>query len=476
MHEPRTKVVRRRANATVVSATAKAVRPLRPRPWLPWLSLAVAMGTFLLDINGAPAPVPEILYIFPPLLCLWSHSHRQPLLVAANVTALSIVAVLLRGDLGTAVVVERAASLAAVWLTVGSSLLRAHDQKAIITERAIGRSYLDISEALITVLDTDERIVLMNAKGCEILGVEPGDLLGDNGVDRLFPVEVRDEVRRSLGEMIAGRAPAPRLESLLVGREGVRTIDWHWAAPRDDQGAVMYLVGSGTDLTDRRRAEASLLGQAALTRLGEMALMVAHEVKNPLAGIRGAVQVMGDRLSADPQMTPAVERVLRSIDGLTELVDDLLVFARPGRPTRASVHVLSLLRDVALLLAKDPRFDHAGVVVAGEDVQVQGDARLLRQAFLNLLLNAAEAAGPRGRIDVQVRSAGAGCVVEIHDTGPGIPPEMRTRIFEPFYSTKGRGSGLGLAIALRVAILHGGDIGVDCPTQGGTTMSVTLAA
>lgn len=238
---------------------------------------------------------------------------------------------------------------------------------------------------------------------------------------------------------------------------------------------ALYLIGSGTDLTERRQAEAALLGQAALTRLGQMALMVAHEVKNPLAGIRGAVQVMGDRLSADPPVRQVVGRVLRSIDGLTTLVDDLLVFARPGLPARrTSMQVLPLLRDVALLLEKDPKLESRSVTVAGDDGRICGDAALLRQAFLNLLINAAEAGGPGSDVGVEVRSAGTGCRVEIHDRGPGIPSAIRARIFEPFYSTKNRGSGLGLAIAQRVVALHGGDIRVQCPAGGGTTMTVTL--
>lgn len=237
---------------------------------------------------------------------------------------------------------------------------------------------------------------------------------------------------------------------------------------------VALCLAHERDVRAIRRAEQSLAGQAALTRLGEMSLMVAHEVKNPLAGLRGAIQVLGERLSTDPSVRPIVDRAFSSIDGLTALVDDLVVFARPGLPRRGSLEMLSLLREVATSLEKDPKLAGGRVSVSGVGAIVSGDARLLRQAFLNLVINAVEAGGPAGQVRVRVSRAGAGCSVEVADDGPGIPAEKREAIFEPFYSTKAHGSGLGLAIARRVVGLHGGEIRVESPTQGGTTMTVTL--
>lgn len=446
------------------------------RAWLPWVSLALAIAAFVVDVVWGPAILAELLYIFPPLLgFLPAPQLRRPLLVGAKVTALSLIAMALRGDFAWVLLADRAVGLAAVWITVALCIVHHRDRLSILAEKAIGQSYLDIADVLIAVLDVDEKVILLNPKGCKILGVEPSAIVGSSGLDSLFTEEHREEAHRLLTGLARGRLTSRHLESTVLAKDGTpRIIDWHWAAPRDERGNALYLIGSGTDLTERRQAEASLLGQAALTRLGQMALMVAHEVKNPLAGIRGAVQVMGDRLSADPPVRQVVDRVLRSIDGLTKLVDDLLVFARPGLPTRGSMHVLALLRDVALLLEKDPKLDSSSVTIQGEDSQITGDPALLRQAFLNLILNAAEAGGPGSDVGVQVRTAGTGCSIEIHDEGPGIPSALRAKIFEPFYSTKARGSGLGLAIALRVVVLHGGDIRVQCPVAGGTTMTVTL--
>ena len=456
--------------------TAKSAARQRTRQqWLPWLSLTLAVVAFILDFRSGPAVPAEMLYILPPLLGFWSTTHRHSLLAGIAVTALSATAMVMRGDFSAAMLQDRGIGLLAVWITVVLCVVHHRDQRSIVAEKAIGGSYLDIADVLITVLDLDEEVVLLNPKGRQMLGVEPGEILGKGGVDRLFPEEARDEARRGLHALAGGDVSSWRIESKLRQRNGeVRIIEWHWAAPRDEQGAVLYLIGSGTDLTARREAEVALLGQAALTRLGEMALMVAHEVKNPLAGLRGVIQAIGDRLATDPEVPRVVKRACRSIDGLTELVDNLLVFARPGLPACTPLRVLPVLRDVALLLEKDPKLGSRPVTVGGDDAQITGDAGLLRQAFLNLMLNAAEASGPGRAIGVQLRSAGDGCSVEIHDDGPGIPLEIRGRVFEPFFSTKARGSGLGLAIAQRVVILHGGDIDVHCPPQGGTTMTVTL--
>jgi signal transduction histidine kinase len=214
--------------------------------------------------------------------------------------------------------------------------------------------------------------------------------------------------------------------------------------------------------------------QAALTRLGEMAAVVAHEVKNPLAGIRGALQIIGTRLPADSRDRSVIGDILARLDSLNNIVQDLLLFARPRAPRADKVAVGALVAGTIDLLKKDPNFARMNVTMSGGNPTVEGDIEQLQTVFMNLLINAAQASGGAGPLEVTLGSEDGRCQVTVRDHGPGIPPEVRDRIFEPFFTTKHRGTGLGLPTAKRVIELHKGTIAVDTPPDGGTRVTVSL--
>jgi signal transduction histidine kinase len=114
------------------------------------------------------------------------------------------------------------------------------------------------------------------------------------------------------------------------------------------------------------------------------------------------------------------------------------------------------------------------VAVEGGELTMTADRELLRATLFNLLLNAAQAMGGKGRVTVSVTRRDDHCVIQIRDTGPGVAPEIRDQVFEPFFTTKARGGGLGLPIARRTTELHGGSLSMECPPEGGTIMTVTL--
>jgi signal transduction histidine kinase len=155
-------------------------------------------------------------------------------------------------------------------------------------------------------------------------------------------------------------------------------------------------------------------------------------------------------------------------------VQDLLVFARPRPPQLAPVPIADLLKSTAALLQRDPAYAALSIAVGGANPIVQVDGEQMKTVFLNLLLNAAQAAGGAGCVDVAIVADDLAATIAIADNGPGIPPEVRARIFEPFFTTKHRGTGLGLPTAHRVVDSHRGTIAVDCPAGGGTTVTVTL--
>jgi two-component system sensor kinase FixL len=230
------------------------------------------------------------------------------------------------------------------------------------------------------------------------------------------------------------------------------------------------------DLAARVRIEARLREQTALARLGEMAAVIAHEVKNPLAGVRGAIQVIGGRLPADSKDAEVVKEIVNRIDALNELMKDLLLFARPPRPRPAVVEIGALVAATAEFLSDDPAIKYVDVKVEGVIPPIVADPELLKIVFVNLLVNSAHAMQGRGTIHVSLASIGDTCQIAIGDSGPGIPVEIREKIFTPFFTTKARGSGLGLVTAKRLVEAHHGSISVECPSGGGTTVTLVLPA
>jgi signal transduction histidine kinase len=232
-----------------------------------------------------------------------------------------------------------------------------------------------------------------------------------------------------------------------------------------------------------------LLRAERLATLGEFAAAVAHEIKNPLAGIAGAVRVMADDLpQADPKkeiMAEVVEQVRR----LDKAVRDLLAFARPGVPERAPCDLHQTLDRVLILLAENPAARAARVVrrYAGGIPRLEADEQQLGQVFLNLFLNAIQAMPGGGQLTITTAlrawerldgegPGGRGPVVEVavSDTGPGVPAHALREVFQPFFTLKHHGTGLGLSISRRIVEDHGGWIRAESPPGQGATFRVFL--
>jgi signal transduction histidine kinase len=220
--------------------------------------------------------------------------------------------------------------------------------------------------------------------------------------------------------------------------------------------------------------EEQLRERTALARLGEMAAVIAHEVKNPLAGVRGAIQVIGTRLPKDGKDAGMVKEIVSRIDSLNDLMKDLLLFARPPQPRPTAIDVAGLVSTTAELLRSDPALKDVHVTVQGATPPIMADADLLKIVFVNLLVNGAHAMKGRGAIRVSLATSADTCQIAFADEGPGIPSEIREKIFTPFFTTKSRGSGLGLPTAKQLIEAHRGNITIACPAAGGTIVTVEL--
>ena len=228
------------------------------------------------------------------------------------------------------------------------------------------------------------------------------------------------------------------------------------------------------DLTSRVQIEGRLREQEALAKLGEMAAVIAHEIKNPLAGIRGAIQVFGGRMVPDGADTQILNEIIARIDSLDQMMKDLLLFARPPTPKPAPVDLVPLVRTTASLLSTDPVLRDVKIEIEGAAAPGSADPDMMRVVFQNLLINSAHAMRGRGRIRVAVHVADTTCQIVFADGGPGIPPDVRDKVFTPFFTTKSRGTGLGLPTVKRFIEAHNGQIAIDCPPAGGTTVRIRL--
>lgn len=214
------------------------------------------------------------------------------------------------------------------------------------------------------------------------------------------------------------------------------------------------------ELTDAVDMESRLRRSEALAQLGALSAAVAHELRNPLAGISGALQVITNSMEPAEPHAIILGKVEGEVRRLNSLVTDLLAFARPGSATLVPVDLRTIADSVVELLD----YPEITIDVIGEG-RAQGDPNLLRQILHNLLRNAADAAGPTGHIRLCIEEAS----ISVSDSGAGIPDSDRDSIFEPFMTTKTRGTGLGLAICARSADAMSGRLSlVDGPLKGAT--------
>ncbi len=210
--------------------------------------------------------------------------------------------------------------------------------------------------------------------------------------------------------------------------------------------------------------------------LGEVATGLAHEIKNPLSGLSGALEVLADRASSAPP-AEVIEEMQHQVQRLAGIMESLLRYARPSRPLLRQTDVNASL-ERAIFLVNPPGSGGSVAVrreLAPELPPVMGDASQLEQVFLNLCLNAHQAMCARGGVlTVRSRAHAGEVVIEVLDTGPGIAPEAAPHVFKPFFTTKPSGSGLGLAIVARLVSDHDGQISCHTRTEGGAAFVVRL--
>lgn len=225
---------------------------------------------------------------------------------------------------------------------------------------------------------------------------------------------------------------------------------------------------------EQRAMEGKLARTEHLAEIGQLAASLAHEIKNPLAGISGAIQIIGESLSADSPFKSIVRDILAQISRLDATVKDLLQYARPTPPTLKTVKLKELVLHVVSVLHEEPALRKVRVRFQGANAVIDADEAQLEQLLMNLILNAAHASAEGAAIDVTASDGEDHVALTVKDSGAGMSPAVRARALEPFYTTKAKGTGLGLAICRRIAEAHGGTISIESEPGQGTTIIVRL--
>jgi two-component system CheB/CheR fusion protein len=326
--------------------------------------------------------------------------------------------------------------------------------------------------AIVATTDVTGRITYANDKFCEISGYSREELLGQD--HRIINSGYHpEEFMRDLWTTIAnGRVWHGEI------RNRAKDGRYYWVDTTivpflDERGKPYQYISIRVDVSARKAAEETLAQRAASTRLAEMAAVVAHEVRNSLAGVKGAMQILVSR-PTDAGNLPVMRDIVARVDAAGHLIDDLMAFARPRRPQFGIVKLRALVDEAVAAVQHDAAAVTADITVDSDDVALTGDAELIRTTIVNVLLNAVQAMAGGGRVEVKISKRTDMAVVEVRDSGPGIPAEIRDRVFEPFFTTKARGGGLGLPIAKRTADLHGGSLELDFPSAGGTRVTLAL--
>ena len=344
--------------------------------------------------------------------------------------------------------------------------------------RALHERIVESIRSGVITTDLERRVYTANRAAEEMTGYSHEDLRGKD-VSILFG-DISDQIELSLKAASEDHA-APRFEAECLTTEGFRVRLGYGVAPLYAEGGeTTGLVITFQDLTDIRSMEETSRRQERLSAVGRVAAGIAHEIRNPLAAMRGSIQVLKSDMQADSSQAELMDIVLRESDRLNRIITDFLTYARPRKVSLVETDLREPLRETFALLRHSPEILDGHALeedLPEEPLMAMADTEGIRQVFWNLSRNALKAMPDGGTLRAEMRPAEDERVrVTFTDTGRGMSPAQVERLFEPFSSSTTGGTGLGLSIVYQIIRDHGGTINVRSREGHGTTITIELPA
>jgi len=346
----------------------------------------------------------------------------------------------------------------------------------VATSKGVIESTLEGMDSAVLTIGLDGVVTRINGAALHVLGYEVSKDVVGRGIDEALARQ--PALLALIAPLVAERSTNRRyLGRVELGRE--RWLFDVGASPLTIDRLVRGFIVTLSDVTVAERANEELRRNRALVAVGQMTAQVAHEIKNPLGGVRLATQVLARKVGDDPQLLDVIQRIERSVDHLNRTVMELNQFARPHRLELEPIRIADLLDEVLPMVGDrleakririERRYDPS--IPAGSFDQAE-----LRKAFLNFVINALDASLEGATLELAVETSDdvePSVTVTVRDSGHGMDEETRRRLFEPFYTTKAHGTGLGMAIARKIIELHKGRLTVTSAPGEGTTVTVTL--
>lgn len=350
-----------------------------------------------------------------------------------------------------------------------------HLQLPSIARQYATQIFNDINSGLI-VIDTHSKVIEINRTACSILGIKKDELIGKSFME-LFPnlPEENNILPNSLIEGLTVRNKAFTWTS--AGNTYELLLDSHHLYNEFGEQAGAYVIFK--DVSNLRTISEKMQRSDRLSMIGQVAAGTAHEIRNPLTSIRGFLQIIGGSL-VDAGMVKEreyVDLMLTEIKRINSLVDQFLLLSKPRDIQYRVVDLNHVLKEIIPIIQNEAILHNVEIldITDGSLPSIIGDSELLKQVFLNICKNGVEAIGKKGKviIDYELKHEEKKVSINIHDTGPGIPPYVIDRLFDPFFTTKEEGTGLGLSVCQRIVQDLGGTIRVS--SKGfGTTFHVIL--
>jgi two-component system, NtrC family, sensor histidine kinase PilS len=347
--------------------------------------------------------------------------------------------------------------------------------QSLASLRALHERIVESIRSGVVTTDLEGKIYTFNAAAQEITGYQEETVRGEDA--SIFFGEMKERIAESFLARETGET-SPRFETDCLTHDGLRLRLGFSIVPLfSETNETTGMVITFQDLTQVRTLEETSRRQDRLAAIGRMAASIAHEIRNPLAAMRGSIQMLRSEMAADSAQTELMEIILRESDRLNRIITDFLSYARPRSLTQSTVDVGQLVHQTFALLRHSPEIlESQEIIEELPDTPVIADADegQLKQVFWNLARNALQAMPNGGTLKATLEKTSSNRLrISFADTGRGMTPDQVEHLFEPFSSTTG-GTGLGLSIVYQIIRDHGGTINVRSLEGQGTTIAVEL--